>query len=209
MKWVTIVIVSWCSVAFADGLTRPQVVGAMSAIRAGLDGCYAKYGVAGVAVVGLTIAPTGTVAAAELERPGRGIGYIAAATPTGACVLQAVLAARFPRFDGPPQTLAYPLVIGKHDAPAAARPASAAIDRSQQAYVSGRYADAIRLAREARADDPPRAWRIIGAASCFAGDAAGAAAARDALEDAGRRFVEYVCANNKVTLPPPPPQAAH
>ena len=200
MKWLTIVIVSWSSVAVADGLTRPQVVGAMSVIRPRLDACYAKYGVAGVAVVELTIAPAGTVAAAALERPGRG-GEIAAASPTGACVVQAVLDARFPRFEGPPQTLAYPLVIGKHGAPAAARPASAAIDRAQQAYVGGRYADAIRLASEARADDPPRAWRIIGAASCFAGDAAGAAAARDALDGAGRRFIEYVCANNKVALP--------
>ena len=47
----------------------------------------------------------------------------------------------------------------------------------------------------------PRAWRIIGAASCFAGDAAGATAALDALDDKGRRFVAYVCANNKVALP--------
>ena len=192
MKWLTISIVAWSSVAVADGaLSREQVVGAMSALRPQLDACYAKYHVAGVAVVDLTIAPAGTVAAATLQPPGRGLGDIAPSSPTGACVRQAVLAARFPAFTGAPMTLAYPLVVDER----------AAIDRAQEAYIAGRYAEAIERATAARAADPPRAWRIIGAASCFRGDAAGAAAARDALDDKGRRFVEYVCANNKVTLP--------
>jgi hypothetical protein len=204
MKWLTVLIVSWSSIAVADGpLAREQVIGAMSALRPQLGACYAQYRVAGVAVVDLTIAPAGTVAAAELQPPGRGISSIAPASPTGVCVKQAVLAARFPRFTGAPQTLAYPLVIDDRatvETPPAP-PASTALDRAQKAYVAGQYADAIKLATDGKADDPPRAWRIIGAASCFAGDAAGATAALDALDDKGRRFVAYVCANNKVALP--------
>lgn len=192
MKWLTISIVAWSSVAAADGaLSREQVVGAMSALRPQLDACYAKYHVAGMAVVGLTISPAGSVAAATLQRPSRGLGDIGPASPTGECVLQAVRAARFPAFTGAPMKLVYPLVVDER----------AAIDRAQEAYVAGRYDEAIERATVARAADPLRAWRIIGAASCFRGDAAGAAAARDALDDKGRRFVEYVCANNKVTLP--------
>lgn len=201
MKWLTILIASWSSVALADGaLSRQQVVGAMSALRPQLAACYAKYRVAGVAVVDLTIAPAGTVSAATLQPPGHG-GDIAPASPTGACVVQAVRTARFPAFAGAPLTLSYPLVVDEHAPAAKAPPPSAAIARAEQAYIKGRYAEAIERATAARADDPPRAWRIIGAASCFRGDAAGAAAARDALDGPARRFVEYVCSVNNVVLP--------
>jgi hypothetical protein len=80
-------------------------------------------------------------------------------------------------------------------------PAQDALQRAQDAYVHGDYDEAIGLAKQARAQDPAKAARIMGASSCFKGDAAGAAAAWNALDPRGRKFIEYVCKRNDVTLP--------
>jgi RNA polymerase sigma-70 factor (ECF subfamily) len=75
------------------------------------------------------------------------------------------------------------------------------LQRAQDAYVHGEYDEAIDLAKQAKAEDAPKAWRIIGASSCFKQDAAGAAAAWNELDRPGKKFIEHVCKRNEVTLP--------
>ncbi|HEX8954194.1 MAG TPA: hypothetical protein VF945_20200, partial [Polyangia bacterium] len=75
------------------------------------------------------------------------------------------------------------------------------LQRAQDAYVHGEYDEAIALAKRAKAQDSQKAWRIIGASSCFKKDAAAAAAAWNELDGRGKKFVEYVCKRNDVTLP--------
>lgn len=72
--------------------------------------------------------------------------------------------------------------------------------RAQDAYTAGSYADAVALAQRGKAEDPQRALRVIGASSCFLKDAQAATKAWRELNGAGRKFVEYVCANNKVAI---------
>jgi hypothetical protein len=67
--------------------------------------------------------------------------------------------------------------------------------------MDGRYDDAIQLAEQAKLKEPSKAWRVIGASSCFKGDGAGAGAAWSHLDSTGRKFVEYVCARNHVAVP--------
>jgi RNA polymerase sigma factor (sigma-70 family) len=76
-----------------------------------------------------------------------------------------------------------------------------ALAAAQAAYIAGQYAEAIALARPKVASNPDKAWRIVGAASCFLKDAPAATEARNALDVHGRRFVEYVCSRNGITLP--------
>ena len=75
------------------------------------------------------------------------------------------------------------------------------LQRAQDAYVHGDYDEAIDLAKQAKGQDATKAWRIIGASSCFKQDAAGAAAAWNELDGGGKKFIEYVCKRNDVTLP--------
>jgi RNA polymerase sigma-70 factor (ECF subfamily) len=94
--------------------------------------------------------------------------------------------------NGPPAAASQP-----RDDNAAADPLAAAAD----AYVHGQYDEAIALARPHAAAGDSKAWRIVGAASCFKQDAAGAGQAWNQLDPGGRKFVEYVCKRNDVTLP--------
>ncbi|HEX6838236.1 MAG TPA: hypothetical protein VF334_16785, partial [Polyangia bacterium] len=118
----------------------------MTAIRPNLDACYAKYRIAGVATVDLTIAPDGTVAAKLAPRVGSW-GDFAAGSPTGACIVDAVQRARFPSFDGPPQKISYPVVLGNEPGrsgePSLSGAAMETLERAQDAYTAGKYADAI------------------------------------------------------------------
>ncbi len=70
--------------------------------------------------------------------------------------------------------------------------------RAQEAYIHGRYREAIALGR---ADSDVRAWRIIGASSCYLKDLKGARQAWTRLDAQGRQFLKYVCARNGVTVP--------
>ena len=80
-------------------------------------------------------------------------------------------------------------------------PGEDTLQRAQDAYVHGEYDEAIDLAKRASAGDAPKAWRIIGASSCFKQDSAGAIAAWRELDGRGKKFIEYVCKRNDVTLP--------
>jgi RNA polymerase sigma-70 factor (ECF subfamily) len=75
------------------------------------------------------------------------------------------------------------------------------LHRAQDAYVHGEYDEAIELGHQAMAQNPTKAWRIVGASSCFKQDADGASAAWNALDNPGKKFIEYVCKRNQVTLP--------
>jgi hypothetical protein len=74
-------------------MEKMAVVRGMSAVKPEIARCYAVYGVPGMALVNVVIAPSGVVSSAKVT--GR-----FADTPTGACVEQAVRTARFPPSDG-------------------------------------------------------------------------------------------------------------
>lgn len=104
----------FATAALADApasLDRPAVVRGMLAIRPQLQACAARHHVAGVATIDLTIAPAGTVARAAVEPPAGGWGDVPPDSPAAACLVRAVDEARFPAFDGPPLTIAYPIVL--------------------------------------------------------------------------------------------------
>jgi hypothetical protein len=71
-------------------------------------------------------------------------------------------------------------------------------EHAQDAYVHGRYREAIAYA--ARSSDQ-RSLRIIGAASCFLHDAKSARNVVSHLDPQGRQFLKYVCSRNGITLP--------
>src|SRR5947199_104864 len=72
---------------------------------------------------------------------------------------------------------------------------------AQDAYVHGQYANAIELARKAAKSSPSKAWRIMGASSCFLKDRNGAMTAWNKLDAQGRQFLKYVCSRNAITVP--------
>jgi hypothetical protein len=71
--------------------------------------------------------------------------------------------------------------------------------KAQDAYVHGRYSEAIALAEQVK--DKARGNRIIGASSCLLKKPERARAAYDELDAPGRMFLKYVCERNGVTLP--------
>jgi pSer/pThr/pTyr-binding forkhead associated (FHA) protein len=87
---------------------------------------------------------------------------------------------------------------------AAAQPNPAAeklLQDAQDAYVHGQYANAIETAKKASKSEPLKAWRIIGAASCFLKDRNGAMQAWNKLGPQERSFLKYVCSRNAITVP--------
>jgi pSer/pThr/pTyr-binding forkhead associated (FHA) protein len=72
---------------------------------------------------------------------------------------------------------------------------------AQDAYVHGQYANAIETAKKAARSQPAKAWRIIGAASCFLKDRNGAMQAWNKLGAQERSFLKYVCSRNAITVP--------
>jgi pSer/pThr/pTyr-binding forkhead associated (FHA) protein len=72
---------------------------------------------------------------------------------------------------------------------------------AQDAYVHGQYANAIETAKKASKSEPLKAWRIIGAASCFLKDRGGAMQAWNKLGPQERSFLKYVCSRNAISVP--------
>lgn len=72
---------------------------------------------------------------------------------------------------------------------------------AQDAYVHGQYANAIETAKKAAKSEPLKAWRIIGAASCFLKDRSGAQQAWNKLGPQERSFLKYVCSRNAIAVP--------
>ncbi|MFI5288812.1 MAG: hypothetical protein ACHQ17_04145, partial [Polyangia bacterium] len=85
--------------------------------------------------------------------------------------------------------------------------ANAAAERkfqeAQDAYVHGQYANAIEIARTLiKTTQAGKAWRIIGASSCYLKDRGGATQAWNRLDAQGRQFLRYVCfSHNGITVP--------
>ena len=75
------------------------------------------------------------------------------------------------------------------------------LQEAQDAYVHGQYQNAIELAKKAVKAQPGRAWRIIGASSCFLKDRGGAVNAFGKLDAQGRNFLKYVCSRQAITIP--------
>lgn len=72
---------------------------------------------------------------------------------------------------------------------------------AQEAFVKGEYKKAIELARPQIKTAPQRAWRVIGASSCFLKDKPTAGDAYEKLDDQGKAFLRYVCGRNAIQLP--------
>jgi hypothetical protein len=83
-------------------IRKMDVVRGMNAVKPQIARCYQAHGVPGMAMVNVVIDPSGLVSSARVT--GR-----FADTPTGACVEQAVLTARFPPSDG--LVMAYPFQL--------------------------------------------------------------------------------------------------
>lgn len=76
----------------------------MRRVKAAVHACYQRYRVPGLASVQVRIRRDGSVGRAELHG-------LFASTPTGACVEDALAAARFPSFSGAPITITYPYAL--------------------------------------------------------------------------------------------------
>jgi hypothetical protein len=86
-------------------------------------------------------------------------------------------------------------------APAATAAASGGLAEAQDAYIHGNYEQAIELARAHTADDPGRAWRIIGTSNCFLKNKKGVdEALKNAPDDKARQLMQYVCGRNGIKL---------
>jgi hypothetical protein len=85
-------------------LSRSQIVDGMRSVKPGVQACYDRYKVAGLASVQVRIGNSGRVDYARV----RGLFKD---TPTGRCVAAAVRGARFPRFTGEPITITYPFIL--------------------------------------------------------------------------------------------------
>src|SRR5262249_15661269 len=83
-----------------DTLDKGQIVAGMGKVKSNVTACYDQYHVPGMAMVALTIAPSGKVSSANVT------GQFAG-TPTGECVAKAVKKASFPRFKGAPMPINY------------------------------------------------------------------------------------------------------
>jgi hypothetical protein len=79
--------------------------------------------------------------------------------------------------------------------------ASGALEPARDAFIKGKFQQAIQLAEPHVKDEPDQAWRLIGGSSCFLKDKAGAMKAWNNLDTKGRAFLKYVCSRNGIELP--------
>jgi len=85
-----------------QALTADDIKRGMAAVAPAAEGC--SVGTAGLASVRLTVAPSGQVTKVTITGPFAG-------TPVAACVERAVRAARFPPWDGGPQSFGYSYLL--------------------------------------------------------------------------------------------------
>ena len=78
---------------------------------------------------------------------------------------------------------------------------SGLLEPAREAFVKGRFQQAIQLAEPHVKDEPDQAWRLIGGSYCFLKDKAGAMKAWNNLDPKGRSFLKYVCSRNGIALP--------
>lgn len=104
-----------------------------------------------------------------------------------------------------PPAVANPLVLPGEAAHAAVDSdgdMEALLHTARELYINGEYEAAAEVVEPATrvASTANRAWRILGAAACFEKDGHVASRARQHLDEAGRKFVSYVCARNDVSI---------
>ena len=74
------------------------------------------------------------------------------------------------------------------------------LSAAQTTYVDSEYAEAIELARDSRAAEPTRAWRITGAAACRLHDPKLADKAfRRVRDPASRQYLIYACQRSRMS----------
>lgn len=107
------------------------------------------------------------------------------------------------RPDKPPVAPVDPITPPAPPKPPVGPNVDAAVGEAQDDYVHGNYSSAIEKARKALKSDPgnSKAWRIIGASSCFLRDKNGASASWNKLGAMDRQFLKYVCQRNQITIP--------
>jgi hypothetical protein len=79
--------------------------------------------------------------------------------------------------------------------------AGSALEPARDAFIKGKFQQAIQLAEPHVKDEPDQAWRLIGGSSCFLKDKADAMKAWNNLDAKGRSFLKYVCSRNGIELP--------
>lgn len=75
------------------------------------------------------------------------------------------------------------------------------LQEAQDFYVHGQYQQAIDTAKKAMKAQPIKAWRTIGASSCFLKDKAMAVQAWNKIDTNGRNLLRYVCSRNEIQVP--------
>ncbi len=75
------------------------------------------------------------------------------------------------------------------------------LQEAQDYYVHGQYQQAIDTAKKAMKAQPLKAWRTIGASSCFLKDKAMAVQAWNKIDTNGRNLLRYVCSRNDIQVP--------
>ena len=104
-----------------------------------------------------------------------------------------------------PQAPSTPSAAGEpHKAkPAAPVEIRPLLEAATSAYKESRYLDTVDLAHRSLALEgaDPRAFRLLGAASCFLGDRVGAREAWYPSTKMDRKLLEYICGRNGLPVP--------
>jgi len=85
-------------------LEKQHINAGVRGVRGQVRACFDRFKVPGTARLRLTIEPEGRMGRVE-------VGGAFAGTPTGACLAQAFMRARFPRFGGRPVAVVYPVIL--------------------------------------------------------------------------------------------------
>jgi hypothetical protein len=86
-------------------LDKSAVVAAISRRKYAAGSCYDKYREPGLVPVTISIGPTGDVIDAQVKE-GPLVG-----TAEAQCIAEALRSAKFPSFEGPTQTICYPIML--------------------------------------------------------------------------------------------------
>ena len=115
--------------AGADGeektaLSKEQVIGALDGAQKRVDGCLKKFRDPGIYVVEITINPAGSCTAEPVRAPtrkeqpdlwaqvpGKIDGGKSPKSPTNRCIATAISSVTFPKFEGKPLVVTYPIVL--------------------------------------------------------------------------------------------------
>lgn len=105
-------------------LSKEQVIGALDGAQKRVDGCLKKFRDPGIYVLEITIDPAGSCTAAPVRAPtrkeqpdlwtsvpGKIDGGKNPKSPTNRCIATAISTVTFPKFEGKPLVVTYPIVL--------------------------------------------------------------------------------------------------